>query len=140
MKTPCHPFHQTQASRCRGDGSAWSRAIGVAARALATLWILCGLMICSETLPDVVGDSHAHAKGHPMDLWHGEPGEEDHPDSGPQDHFHCHVVHDFSSVETGTMSFARPVILLVGMLAPVGGERLPVPDGPCLEVLEPPLV
>lgn len=97
-------------------------------------------MICSETLPDVVGDSHSHAEGHPMDLWHGEPGDEAPPGSGPENDFHCHVVHDFSSVETGAMSFVGPVVLLAGMLAPVSCEHLPVPDGPCLELLVPPLV
>lgn len=117
-----------------------SRFLKAGGRAMVALWILCGLLVCSETMPDLVGHHHAHQDHHLLDLWHGGTGDETSPAPGPADHFHCHVIHDFSSAEADLLGAVSPVVAAAAVLAPVSGEHQSAPDGPCLEMLEPPLI
>jgi hypothetical protein len=121
----------------RRPGQPMVRYLRAAARVAAVIWILCGLLVCTETMPDVIGHAHAHSQGHPMEPW---TGDETSPAPSPENHFHYHVVHDFSSVEVDILGVIAPAAPAENARVPVRCEEQSAPDAPCLEMLEPPLV
>lgn len=126
-----------RAGRLRGVLAHVLRESG---RVMAVVWILCGVLVCSETLPDVIGHAHLHSQGHTLAPWHGEWEEGTSRQPSPKDHFHYHVVLDFSSLETAVSVSTTPELADPGMLSRVRHECEAVPEGPCLESLDPPLI
>jgi hypothetical protein len=111
-----------------------------AMRGLMTLWIVVGLVICVERMPDLSGHSHAHGPDHVMDSWHHTSDEvSDHGSTKPVSGFHFHVVKDFTSIDGDMPASAAGV--LIGILptrdSPVD-DRLPEP--PVLEKAGPPII
>lgn len=134
-----HPCSPPEASAWRSGRIALPAILVVGGRALLVVWILLGLMVCSESLPDVIADFHAHEQSHLMDPWHGS-GEETSPVPSPTNHFHCHVIHDFSSAEVDLLGAITPVAPALGVLALVCSKHHSAPDELFFEMLKPPLI
>ena len=65
-------------------------------------WILAGVLVCVESMPDVAGHAHGHTPDHLTTPWHGETAGDMElgGDSQGGSGFHCHVTIDHSSIDS----------------------------------------
>ena len=132
-----HGNHQLLFKCVRQSAGCWLNAVG---KTVVSLWVICGLMVCTETLPDVIGHAHEYSEGHPFEPWNGETDDQTKPPPNAPGQFHYHVVHDFSSVEADFLGALAPSLDAQDRLARRPCEHQPAPDGPFYEMLEPPLI
>ena len=69
---------------------------------LLVWWVLAGVLICAERMPDVVGHAHDHAPGHLDTPWHGESDDDTGlgEDGRKAPDFHYHVTIDYTSIDS----------------------------------------
>ena len=109
-------------------------------RLFALAWVLCGLLVCSETLPDVSGHAHLHQSSHQLEPWHDGNGDASSPASNPTGNFHYHVLHDYSSSEVDVCGQGAPDLAESATHAGVRRGREIVPASPSFGPLKPPLI
>lgn len=116
------------------DGSLLLRCV----RMIVVGWILAGLLVCVERMPDTAGHAHAFSAGHLMESWHDAP--DGSPSTTQGSDFHFHVVKDFTSVDTDVPLFAAPAGDDENRGIRLRGANQRTPESPVFESEGPPLI
>ena len=104
-------------------------------------WVVIGILVCSERMPDVAGHAHAHTPDHLTTPWHGEPagGAELGGDGQTGSGFHYHVTIDYTSIDSDACAAHDPHPGHAGMAGAWRHDEDP-PLAPWLGTDGPPLI